>query len=44
MNDSERQDIQKCKNVMKNVLNYELNVRQFIIKNALANLNFVSSH
>lgn len=39
MEGPERPDIQQCKNVMKNMLDYGLDVRQPIIKKALARLN-----
>ncbi|KAL8709386.1 MAG: hypothetical protein Q9220_005880 [cf. Caloplaca sp. 1 TL-2023] len=39
LNGPKRPDIQNCRNVMKNVLDYGVNVRQVIIRNALADLS-----
>ena len=46
LNGPRRPDIQQCRNMMKNVLDYGLNVdvRQTTIRNALAQLNLVLPH
>ena len=44
LNGPKRPDIQNCRNVVKNVLEYGVNVRQVIIRNALANLNPTPLH
>ena len=44
LNGPKRPDIQNCRNVMKNVLDYGVNVRQVIIRNALADLNPTPPH
>lgn len=44
MDGPERPDIQQCKNVMKNMLDYGLDVRQPIIKKAIAKLNPIPAH
>ena len=44
MEGPKRPDIQECKNVIKNVLDYGLDVRQPVIKKALAQLDPVPRH
>ena len=44
LNGPKRPDIQNCRNVMKNVLDYGVNVRQVIIRNALADLSPTPLH
>ena len=44
MEGPKRPDIQQCKDVIKNVLDYGMDVRQPVIRKALAQLNPVPSH